>query len=43
VERKSRTIHVLSGRHVFNVSVDANDGLNRAKAEAIAKALVSAF
>lgn len=37
---KSRTLHVLTGRHVFNVSVDARDEINRTRAEAVAKAIV---
>ena len=37
---KSRTLHVLSGTHVFNVSVDAKEEVNRAKAEAVAKAVI---
>lgn len=37
---KSRTLHVLSGTHVFNVSIDAKDDVNRAKAEAVAKAVI---
>ncbi len=40
---KSRTLHVLAGRHVFNVSIDARDEVNRVKAEAVAKAIVAAF
>ena len=40
---KSRTLHVLSGRHVFNVSIDAREEVNRAKAEAVAKAIVGAW
>ncbi len=40
---KSRTLHVLSGRHVFNVSMDVRDEVNRTKAEAVAKALVAAL